>query len=180
MWSARRSALSRGLTTGRTSLCMPWAWGPAWTSLTNATRNLSRLFSSRSAMFARPDGGFGGEDAPNRAPCFPDRVADCEVYAAPSRDQPLVYRLSGDTFSLHVDPDFTQAGGFESPIMHGLCIPGIRLPRTHRPAMSRGTRKSALHRMSVQAAALSRNGDQAQRNIRQPSSKSPARKPKLP
>jgi len=86
--------------------------------------NGRRLFSSRAAMFARLDGGFGGEDAPKRAARFPDRAADCEVYAMPSRDQPLVYRLSGDTFPLHVDPDFAQAGGFDRPIMHGLCTLG--------------------------------------------------------
>jgi acyl dehydratase len=87
--------------------------------------NGRKIFSSRAAMFARLDGGFGGEDAPNRAPYFPDRAADCEVYAVPLRDQPLVYRLSGDTFPLHVDQDFAKAGGFEGPVMHGLCTLGF-------------------------------------------------------
>lgn len=84
-----------------------------------------RLFSTRAAMFARLDGGFGGEDAPNQAPRFPDRAADCEVPAVPTHDQPLIYRLSGDTFPLHVDPDFARAAGFERPIMHGLCTMGF-------------------------------------------------------
>ena len=33
--------------------------------------------------------------------------------ATPSADQPLVYRLSGDVFALHVSPDFAKASGFE-------------------------------------------------------------------
>jgi len=84
-----------------------------------------RIFSTRASMFARLDGGFGGEDASNQAPRFPDRAADCEVRAVPGRDQPLVYRLSGDTFPLHVDPDFARSAGFERPIMHGLCTMGF-------------------------------------------------------
>jgi acyl dehydratase len=84
-----------------------------------------RLFNTRAALFARLDGGFGGESAPNQAPQFPDRAADCEVQAAPTHDQPLIYRLSGDTFALHADPDFARAAGFERPIMHGLCTMGF-------------------------------------------------------
>jgi len=87
--------------------------------------NGRRLFSTRAAMFARLDGGFGGEDAPNQAPRFPDRAADGDVRAVPAQDQPLIYRLSGDTFPLHVDPDFARAAGFERPIMHGLCTMGF-------------------------------------------------------
>jgi acyl dehydratase len=83
------------------------------------------LFSTRATMFARLDGGFGGENAPRPAPQFPERAADCEVQALPTQDQPLVYRLSGDTFPLHIDPDYARAAGFERPIMHGLCTMGF-------------------------------------------------------
>lgn len=84
-----------------------------------------RLFGTRATLFARLDGGYGGEDAPRQAQGIPDRAADCEVGAVPAEDQPLVYRLSGDTFPLHVDPDFARAAGFERPIMHGLCTLGF-------------------------------------------------------
>ena len=83
-----------------------------------------KLFTNIATLFARLDGGFGGEAGPKETFEFPDREPDFEELAHPSADQPLVYRLSGDTFALHVDPDFAKASGFERPIMHGLCTHG--------------------------------------------------------
>jgi len=83
-----------------------------------------RLFTNVATLFARLDGGFGGEAGPKETFEFPDREPDFEELAHPSVDQPLVYRLSGDTFALHVDHDFAKASGFERPIMHGLCTHG--------------------------------------------------------
>jgi len=83
-----------------------------------------KLFTNVVTLFARLDGGFGGEAGPKETFTFPDREPDFEELAHPSPDQPLTYRLSGDTFALHVDPDFARASGFEGPIMHGLCTHG--------------------------------------------------------
>jgi NAD(P)-dependent dehydrogenase (short-subunit alcohol dehydrogenase family)/acyl dehydratase len=83
-----------------------------------------KLFTNIATLFARLDGGFGGEAGPRERFEFPDREPDFEELAHPSADQPLVYRLSGDTFALHVDPDFAKMSGFERPIMHGLCTHG--------------------------------------------------------
>jgi len=83
-----------------------------------------KLFTNVATLFARLDGGFGGEPGPRESFDFPDREPDFEEVAHPSADQPLVYRLSGDTFALHVDPDFAKMSGFEGPIMHGLCTHG--------------------------------------------------------
>ncbi len=83
-----------------------------------------KLFTNIATLFSRLDGGFGGENAPKETFEFPDREPDFEELAQPSADQPLTYRLSGDTFALHVDPDFAQMSGFERPIMHGLCTHG--------------------------------------------------------
>jgi acyl dehydratase len=88
--------------------------------------NGRKLFTSRATMFARRDGGFGGSDAPKKkSPQFPGRPADAELLAEPPASQPLVYRLSGDTFPLHVDAEFAKSAGFERPIMHGLCTLGF-------------------------------------------------------
>jgi NAD(P)-dependent dehydrogenase (short-subunit alcohol dehydrogenase family)/acyl dehydratase/putative sterol carrier protein len=83
-----------------------------------------KLFTNIFSIFARKDGGFGGEPGPSVGVEFPDRSPDFEDLAQPSADQPLIYRLSGDVFQLHVDPDFAKASGFEQPIMHGLCTHG--------------------------------------------------------
>ncbi len=83
-----------------------------------------KLFTSVATLFARLDGGFGGETAPKNTVVFPDRMPDIVVDAHPSENQALLYRLSGDVFDLHVDPDFARMAGFEKPIMHGLCTHG--------------------------------------------------------
>jgi len=84
-----------------------------------------KLYTNVVTLFSRLDGGFGGEPGPVETFEFPDREPDFEELDHPSPDQPLVYRLSGDTFALHVDPDFARMSGFEGPIMHGLCTLGF-------------------------------------------------------
>lgn len=84
-----------------------------------------RLFTSVATIFSRLDGGFGGGNRQAPAVTLPDRAPDAEIDARPSPDQPLLYRLSGDIFHLHVDPEFARMAGFEMPIMHGLCTHGF-------------------------------------------------------
>lgn len=86
--------------------------------------NGNKLFTNIFTLFCRKDGGFGGEDAPKEDIAFPDREPDFVEEYQPSVDQPLIYRLTGDRFQLHVDPEFAKASGFEMPIMHGLCTHG--------------------------------------------------------
>lgn len=86
--------------------------------------NGKKLFTSILSIFSRLDGGFGGQNAPAETFAFPGKKPDFEVDAQPSPDQPLIYRLSGDLFPLHADPEFAKMAGFEKPIMHGLCTYG--------------------------------------------------------
>jgi NAD(P)-dependent dehydrogenase (short-subunit alcohol dehydrogenase family)/acyl dehydratase/putative sterol carrier protein len=86
--------------------------------------NGDKLFTSIVTVFSRLDGGFGGENAPGKEVEFPERDPDFVVEGKPSEDQPLIYRLSGDVFQLHVDQEFAEMAGFEKPIMHGLCTHG--------------------------------------------------------
>jgi acyl dehydratase len=84
-----------------------------------------KIFTSVITLFGRLDGGFGGADLPRQTIDQPSREPDFIVEALPSPDQPLLYRLSGDTYQLHVDPEFAQRMGFEKPIIHGLCTYGF-------------------------------------------------------
>jgi NAD(P)-dependent dehydrogenase (short-subunit alcohol dehydrogenase family)/putative sterol carrier protein/acyl dehydratase len=83
-----------------------------------------KLFTNIFTLFSRKDGGFGGDPGPAEEVEFPDRAPDFEEHSRPPADQPLLYRLSGDVFALHIDPDFAKRSGFEKPIMHGLCTHG--------------------------------------------------------
>ena len=83
------------------------------------------LLRSRMSIFCRGEGGFGGERGPSDKAAFPDRPADHEVTYPVSPDQALVYRLSGDRNPLHSDPAFAALGGFDRPILHGLCTWGF-------------------------------------------------------
>ena len=83
------------------------------------------LFTSTMTLFARLDGGFDGPNAPAPAVEIPETAPDATVPDRPGPDQPLLYRLSGDLFDLHVDPEFAAMAGFDRPIMHGLCTHGF-------------------------------------------------------
>jgi NAD(P)-dependent dehydrogenase (short-subunit alcohol dehydrogenase family)/acyl dehydratase len=87
--------------------------------------NGQKLFTATATIFSRLDGGFDGPEAPRKRVAFPDRAPDFTVTETPSENQPLLYRLSGDIFQLHVDPEFAEMAGFEKPIMHGLCTHGF-------------------------------------------------------
>jgi acyl dehydratase len=83
------------------------------------------LFRGTSSIFVRGEGGFGGDRGPSGARNVPpDRKADKSVSYKTLPQQALVYRLSGDMNPLHADPDFAKMGGFDRPILHGLCTFG--------------------------------------------------------
>ncbi|HYD10244.1 MAG TPA: MaoC/PaaZ C-terminal domain-containing protein [Acidimicrobiales bacterium] len=83
-------------------------------------------FSTRSAVFIRGAGNFGGERGPSGGGnAAPDRAPDVSITYRTSPDQALVYRLSGDRNPLHSDPEFAKLAGFDRPILHGLCTYGF-------------------------------------------------------
>ncbi len=84
-----------------------------------------KLLKTRMSVFIRGEGDFGGERGPSASFQAPTRAPDHEVTYATSPDQALVYRLSGDRNPLHSDPSFAQLGGFQTPILHGLCTYGF-------------------------------------------------------
>ena len=84
------------------------------------------LFTTTSSAFIRGEGGWGGDRGPSGPQNVPpERDPDHVVDYQTSPDQALVYRLSGDRNPLHSDPAFAAMGGFDRPILHGLCSYGF-------------------------------------------------------
>lgn len=83
------------------------------------------LWTTRRSIFARGEGGFGGERGPSLSTAVPERACDYEVPLPILPQQALLYRLCGDRNPLHSDPEFAAAAGFPRPILHGLCTYGM-------------------------------------------------------
>ena len=83
------------------------------------------LWTATSSIFARGEGGFGGERGPSTALPPPDRAPDVVIETPTLPQQALLYRLLGDRNPLHSDPQFAAAAGFPAPILHGLATYGI-------------------------------------------------------
>jgi acyl dehydratase len=83
------------------------------------------LFTNRFALFVRGEGGFGGDSGPAPGHVAPERAPDLVVESPTLPQQAALFRLSGDKNPLHIDPAFSQMGGYDTPILHGLCSYGI-------------------------------------------------------
>ena len=82
------------------------------------------LFINTMGYLNRWHGGFGGPPVPKSDIAIPDRDPDQTAEGAFPMNAPLLYRLTGDTYYLHVDPEFAGKFGFQRPIVHGLCSLG--------------------------------------------------------
>lgn len=85
------------------------------------------LWTTRSSIFVRGEGGWGGDRGSSTPVGLPDRAPDADATYDVLPQQALLYRLCGDRNPLHADPDFASAAGFPAPILHGLCSYGIVL-----------------------------------------------------
>lgn len=70
-------------------------------------------------------GGFGGKPMPRSLIYIPEREPDFTVDDYISKTQNVLYRLTGDTNLVHVDPDYAKGKGFDRVFMQGLCSLGF-------------------------------------------------------
>ncbi|KAI0064752.1 peroxisomal hydratase-dehydrogenase-epimerase [Artomyces pyxidatus] len=89
------------------------------------------IFENQSTVVIRGSGGFGGKrtgsdrGAASAANAIPKRQPDAVVEEKTTESQAALYRLSGDLNPLHILPEFAAVGGFDKPVLHGLCFMGI-------------------------------------------------------
>jgi acyl dehydratase len=85
----------------------------------------SVLWTVKRSIFARGEGGFGGQRGPAATVAAPERAADVQIDIPVLPQQALLYRMCGDRNPLHSDPEFAAGAGFPRPILHGLCTYGM-------------------------------------------------------
>ncbi|MER7078021.1 Acyl dehydratase [Saccharopolyspora kobensis] len=83
------------------------------------------LWTTTMQIWARGEGGFGGDPGPEISTALPEREPDAVLNSPTAPDQALLYRLNGDMNPLHADPGFARAAGFDRPILHGLATYGL-------------------------------------------------------
>lgn len=85
------------------------------------------LYEAEWSIFYVGAGGFGGDPGPKAEKIVPPEGAepDFSISEKVADNQAVIYRLSGDYNPLHLDPEAAGRGGFDQPILHGLCTYGF-------------------------------------------------------
>lgn len=65
-------------------------------------------------------GHFGGEKYVSPKVEYPDRMPDYDVNEYLADNQAVLYRLTGDTYQVHIDPEVGKKRGYSMPFMQGL------------------------------------------------------------
>jgi acyl dehydratase len=128
--SVRGPLPTSGSATLSTRISDVWDKGKAaviWQEGTARSTSGEELWTVRSSIFVKGEGGWGGNRGDATRVEVPDRKPDCDTSYDVTPQQALLYRLCGDRNPLHADPGFAQAAGFPAPILHGLCSYGIVL-----------------------------------------------------
>ena len=85
------------------------------------------LYEAEWSIFYMGAGGFSGDPGPKVEKVEPPEGVEPEfsISEKVAANQAVIYRLSGDPNPLHIDPQAAQRGGFDRPILHGLCTYGF-------------------------------------------------------
>jgi acyl dehydratase len=95
--------------------------------ITGRTEDGKPLYEAKWVTFYVGAGGFGGDPGPKTERLEPpqDAEPDFRVSYKTAENQAVLYRLNGDLNPLHLDTEAAKRGGFERPILHGLCTYGF-------------------------------------------------------
>ncbi len=95
--------------------------------ITGRTEEGDHLYDANWAIFYLGAGGFGGDPGPKAEPLDPPEGVEPDLTLSykVAENQAVLYRLSGDLNPLHLDPEAAGRGGFDRPILHGLCTYGF-------------------------------------------------------
>lgn len=95
--------------------------------ITGKREDGAHLFDAFWDIFYLGAGGFGGNRGPKAEPLMPPEgtTPDFSISEKICKNQAALYRLSGDLNPLHIDPQAARVGGFDRPILHGLCTYGF-------------------------------------------------------
>ncbi len=91
------------------------------------TEDAEDLYEAEWSIFYLGAGGFGGDPGPKAEKIVPPEGTDPNFSFSEkiAENQAVIYRLSGDLNPLHLDPQAAKRGGFDRPILHGLCTYGF-------------------------------------------------------
>ena len=85
----------------------------------------NRLCTNIANTLFQEGGGFGGKPMPKNPVAIPQRAPDFTLDDDISPVQNVLYRLTGDTNLVHVDPEVARERGFDRVFMQGLCSFGF-------------------------------------------------------
>lgn len=106
----------------------------------------------RTSLFVRGIGGFGYKGTvKNPFPAIPKRAPDMTAEEPTTKNQAILYRVTNDRNPLHIDPDMAAMGGFEAPILHGLCFKAISVKAVQQHFFKQNP--EALKQVSVRFTA---------------------------
>ncbi len=126
-----------GAATVSTTLTDIWDKGKAaviWQEGVARSESGEELWRTRSSIFVKGEGGWGGDRGSSEPVVVPDREPDHVSTYDVTPQQALLYRLCGDRNPLHADPEFAKTAGFPVPDPARPVLLRHRAARAHRRA----------------------------------------------